>query len=378
MRVEAEAEAEGSVEGGVGFAVLGLLAYNGRMDGRVAWWPFAAVFGVGLILAVAGTPLAAAWGRRWGLVDRPGPRRWHQGAIPRTGGLALFVAFMAAALLAQWLPVPRQDPKELTRFLGIALGSILLFVVGYVDDRFELRPGPLYLAQAVAGLIAIACLVFIERVMNPFTNEIAVFPYPFTVAFTLVWIMGIINTVNFLDGVDGLATGVAAIVSGLLAIHMLREGQYSVALLPLALLGATLGFLPYNFHPARTFLGSVGSLMLGYLIATLGIAAGAKLALVLLVLSIPIVDVAWLMVSRLRAGQSIGHADRRHLHFRLIDLGLSQRQVVLLYYAYCLLFGAAALLINSRLLKLATLVVMGTAALLFLAWLARRTLRENA
>jgi UDP-GlcNAc:undecaprenyl-phosphate GlcNAc-1-phosphate transferase len=118
--------------------------------------------------------------------------------------------------------------------------------------------------------------------------------------------------------------------------------------------------------------------MLGYLIATLGIAAGAKLALVLLVLSIPIVDVAWLMVSRLRAGQSIGHADRRHLHFRLIDLGLSQRQVVLLYYAYCLLFGAAALLINSRLLKLATLVVMGTAALLFLAWLARRTLRENA
>ncbi len=347
------------------------------MDAVLTWWPFAAVFGVGLTVALIGTPLAAAWGRRRGLVDRPGPRRWHRGTIPRTGGIALFVAFMAAALLSQWLPVPRQDPKELTRFLGIAVGSTFLFVVGYIDDRLELRPGPQYLFQVVAGLIAIVCLVFIERVMNPFTDKLFIFPYPFTVAFTLVWIVGMINTINFLDGVDGLATGVGAIVSALLAVHMLREGQYSVALLPLALLGATLGFLPFNFYPARAFLGSVGSLVLGYAIATLGIAAGAKLALILLVLSIPIVDVAWLIISRLRAGQSIGHADRRHLHYRLIDLGLSQRQVVLLYYAYCLAFGVVALLVDSRLLKLVTLVVMGLLTLLFLAWLTRRTLGQE-
>jgi UDP-GlcNAc:undecaprenyl-phosphate GlcNAc-1-phosphate transferase len=251
------------------------------MDTQAAWWPFAAVLGAGLVVALVSTPLAVAWGRRWGIVDRPGPRRWHRGTIPRTGGMALFVAFMAAALLAQWLPVPRQDPKELIRLVGIAVGTTFLFVVGYIDDRVELRPGPQYLAQAVAGLIAIACLVFIERVMNPFTDQLTIFPYPFTVAFTLMWIMGMINTVNFLDGVDGLATGVTAIVSALLAIHMLREGQYSVALLPLALLGATLGFLPFNFYPARAFLGSAGSLVLGYAIATLGIAAGAKLALVL-------------------------------------------------------------------------------------------------
>lgn len=346
------------------------------MGTEVAWWPFAAVFGVGLVVALIGTPLAAAWGRHRGLVDEPGPRRWHQGAIPRTGGLALFAAFMAAALLAQWLPVPRQDPKELIRFLGIALGTTFLFVIGYIDDRFELRPGPQYLAQAVAGLIAIGCLVFIERVMNPFTDQLTVFPYPFTVAFTLLWIMGMINTINFLDGLDGLAAGVGAIISALLAIHMLRQGQYSVALLPLALLGATVGFLPFNFHPAQIFMGS-GSLVLGYAIATLGIAAGAKLALVLLVLSIPIVDVAWLMLGRLRAGRSIGQADRRHLHYRLIDLGLSQRQVVLLYYAYCMALGAVALLISSRLLKLITLVVLGTATLFFLAWLTRYTLRKG-
>ncbi len=345
------------------------------MNAVQAWWPFVVVFVVGLGVALVVTPLAAALGRRWGIVDEPGPRRWHRGAIPRTGGLALFVAFMAAALLGQWLPVPRLDPKEMARFLGIALGSTFLFVVGYIDDRVELPPGPQYLAQAVAGLIAIVCLVFIERVMNPFTDELTIFPYWFIVAFTLVWIMGMINTINFLDGLDGLATGVGAIVSGFLAIHMLREGQYSVALLPLALLGATLGFLPYNFSPARIFLGS-GSLILGYAIATLGIAAGAKMALVLLVLSIPIVDVAWLIVSRLRAGHSIGQADRRHLHFRLLDLGLSHRQVVLLYYGYCLVLGLAALLINSRLLKLATLVVLGLGTLLLLVWLARRTLHH--
>jgi len=346
------------------------------MDAKVAWWPFAVVFGVALLVALVGTPLAAAWGRRQGIVDQPGPRRWHKGAIPRTGGLALYVAFMAAALLAQWLPVPRQDPKELTRFLGITVGTTFLFVFGYLDDRFEFRPGPQYLAQAISGLIAIACVVFIERVMNPFTNELAVFPYLFVVAFTLIWIMGMINTINFLDGLDGLAAGVGAIVSAVLAIHMLREGQYSVALLPLALMGAALGFLPYNFSPAKIFLGS-GSLVLGYAIATLGIAAGAKLALLLLVLSIPIVDVAWLMISRLRAGQSFGQADRRHLHYRLLDLGLSQRQVVLLYYAYCLALGMAALFINWRLLKLATLLVLGIGTIALLAWLARHAVRKE-
>jgi UDP-GlcNAc:undecaprenyl-phosphate GlcNAc-1-phosphate transferase len=347
------------------------------MDAELAWWPFVLVFGVGLAVALISTPLAAAWGRRHGIVDKPGGRRQHTGAIPRTGGIALFVAFMAAALLAQWLPVPRQDAKELTRFLGIAAGMVFLFVAGQIDDRYELRPGPQYAVQAIAGLIAIVFLVFIERVMNPFTDKLFIFPYYWlTVGFTLVWIMGMINTINFLDGLDGLATGVGAIVSAVLAIHMIREGQYSVALLPLALLGATLGFLPFNFSPAKIFLGS-GSLILGYAIATLGIAAGAKLALLLLVLAIPIIDVAWLMISRLRAGESIGQADRRHLHFRLLDLGLSQRQVVLLYYGYCALLGASALLIGSRLLKFLALVVLGVATLGVLAWLARQTLRKE-
>jgi UDP-GlcNAc:undecaprenyl-phosphate GlcNAc-1-phosphate transferase len=346
------------------------------MDSQVAWWPFVVVFVVALAIALISTPLAAAWGRRRGLVDEPGPRRWHRGAIPRTGGIALFVAFMGAAILSQFLPVPRQDPKEFTRFLGIAIGLTFLLVVGLLDDRYEFKPLPQYLAQGAAGVIAIVFLVFVERVMNPFTNEIYIFPMGITVVLTLGWVMGMINTINFLDGVDGLAAGVGAIVSAILAIHMLREGQYSVALLPLALLGATLGFLPFNLYPARVFLGS-GSWILGYAVATLGIAAGAKVALLLLVLAIPIIDVAWLMVSRLRAGQSIGQADRRHLHFRLLDLGLSQRQVVLLYYCFCVVLGAAALLISSRMLKLAVIVGLGITTLMILGWIARRSLRRE-
>jgi UDP-GlcNAc:undecaprenyl-phosphate GlcNAc-1-phosphate transferase len=287
------------------------------------------------------------------------------------------LAFLSAALLAQWLPVPRQDPKEFIRFLGIALGSVFVFLFGLVDDRMDLRAAPQYVAQALAAIIAIVFLVFIERVMNPFTNEVLVFPFGVVVVLTLFWVMGMINTINFLDGVDGLAGGVTAIVSAVLAIHMVREGQYSVALLPLALLGATLGFLPFNFYPAKVFMGSSGSWLLGYAVATLGIAAGAKLATVLLVLSIPIVDVAWLIMSRLRAGQSIGQADRRHLHFRLLDLGLNQRQVVLLYYGYCLGLGAAALLIQSRILKLTVLLGLGVGTILFLAWLARRSLSSG-
>ena len=342
-----------------------------------AWWPFALVFGVAFFAALVGTPVAAWVGRRWGLVDRPDSRRRHEGAVPRTGGLVLFVAFVGAAVLAQWLPVPRLDPKEPIRFAGIVLGSAFLFAVGLLDDRFELPPVPQYVAQIVAGVVAIATLVFIERVMNPFTNELYVFPFGVTVILTLFWITGMINTVNFLDGVDGLAAGVGAIVSAFLAFHMLREGQYSVALLPLALLGATLGFLPHNLA-ARIFMGS-GSWVLGYAVATLGIAAGAKVALVLLLLSIPIVDVAWLIVSRLRAGQAIGQSDRRHLHFRLIDRGWSQKHVVAVYYGYCVALGLVAMFVNSRLLKLAVLAGLGAFILVALIWLARSTLSvENA
>ncbi|MBC8262748.1 MAG: undecaprenyl/decaprenyl-phosphate alpha-N-acetylglucosaminyl 1-phosphate transferase [Anaerolineales bacterium] len=335
--------------------------------------PFVLVFAAAFVLALTLTPLARLLGQRYGFVATPGGRRTHAGTKPRLGGLALFVAFVAAAVLAQFLPVERQDPKELTRLVGLLLGGAFIFLVGIYDDKRELRAFPQITAQLVAALIAIQFLIFIEYINNPFTNQqTQPFPWPFVVAFTLFWLMGMMNTVNWLDGLDGLAAGVAAIISAVLAFHMYREGQHSVALLPLALLGATLGFLPYNFRPAKVFMGSSGSFFLGFVVGALGIMAGAKMATVLLVMGIPILDVAWLIFQRWRRGGSPLIGDRSHLHFRLLDLGLSQRQIVLLYYLFCSSFGFLALLISSRIYKFLALLVLGAVTLVLLFFVSRK------
>ena len=334
--------------------------------------PFILVFAVALVLSLTLTPLTQRLGERYGFVALPGGRRRHVGTKSRLGGVAMFVAFMTAAVLAQFLPVERHDPKELTRLLGLLLGSTFIFLVGIYDDKKELSPAPQIAAQFIASLIAIHFLIFIEVVNNPFTNLQIWFPWFITVPFTIFWLMGMMNTVNWLDGLDGLAAGVAAILSAVLAFHMYREGQYSVALLPLALLGATLGFLPYNFHPARVFMGSSGSFFLGFAVGALGIIAGAKMATVLLVMGIPILDVAWRILDRWRRGHSPLIGDRGHLHFRLLDLGLSQRQIVILYYLFCSFFGLLALVISSRLYKFLALLVLGTMTLLVLLFVSRR------
>ena len=164
---------------------------------------FAVAFGLSVFLA----PLAARLGRHWGLVDVPGERRQHVGVLPRIGGIALYISFLVAALLAailgRMLPAPEgPDPKELTRLAGILLGSTFMFTVGLYDDRHELKALPQFAAQFVASLIAVFALVFIERVMNPFTDRLLIFPWWFTAVITVAWITGMINTFNFLDGLD--------------------------------------------------------------------------------------------------------------------------------------------------------------------------------
>jgi len=298
--------------------------------------------------------------------------------------MALFFSFVVAVLISVALPAalqpPRQDPNEVIRLAGLLLGCTFMFIVGLLDDRLELGGWPQFAVQAGVALLSIPYLIIIERVMNPFTypNELLIFPAGVVVILTLIWIAGMINTVNFLDGVDGLAAGVTAIVCAVLTIHMLREGQLSVALLPLALLGATLGFLPFNFAPARVFMGSTGSFFLGYAVAALSIMAGAKVATVLLVMGIPIADVAWQIFTRWKTGRSIGVGDRGHLHHRLLDLGLSPRQIVLIYYGFCILFGALALLISNRLYKLLALAGLGVVVVVALAVVSRLEVKGHA
>ena len=325
---------------------------------------------VSFLMALFLTPLSGRLGKLLGIVDAPGPRRVHRGVIPRLGGVALFLSFLMALALLWLLPdsvlPPRQDPKEMMRLTGLLIGSLFVFVMGLVDDKWELGPLPQLACQLVAAGIAFFFLIFIERINNPLTDEVIVFPWPVVLLFTVFWIVGMMNTVNWLDGLDGLAGGVTAIACAVLAIHMYREGQYSVALLPLALLGSTLGFLPYNFHPARIFMGSSGSFFLGFALGTLAIISGAKMATVLLVMGLPIIDVAWQILNRLRRGTPSWRGDFGHLHYRLLEFGLSQRQIVLLMYLFCATFGALALLISSRMYKLYAILGLGAVTLLLL------------
>ncbi len=338
---------------------------------------------VAFVIALVVTPLAGRLACRLGIVDVPGPRRLHQGAVPRLGGVGLYVSFAAALILLlvlpqEWLPV-RQDPKELTRLTGLLVGSTFMVIVGLIDDRRELRPLPQFLSQLAAAGIACLFLIFIERVMNPFNDQLMIFPWPLIVGFTFFWIVGMVTTVNWLDGLDGLAGGVTAIACAVLTIHMVREGQYSVALLPLALLGSLLGFLPYNFHPARIFMGSSGSFFLGFAMGTLSIISGAKMATVLLVMGIPIIDVAWQILNRWRRDASTPwQGDLGHLHYRLLECGLSQRQIVGLMYAFSASFGLAALVISSRMYKLYALLGLGAVTVIVLFFLTRRTCPPDA
>ena len=341
---------------------------------------FPAVFGASFCLSLLFTPVVARLGRRWQLVDHPGDRRHHASPTPRLGGAALFIGFfvvVSIVFLTEFVFQSPAVPDDARRLRGVLLGTAFVFAVGLVDDRFELKPGPQFIAQFVAALIAISHTVFIQEVTDPLRGKPATLPDAVTFAFTVIWVMGMMNTVNWLDGLDGLAVGVGAIAALLFAIHSYNLARIhepmrvSIALFPTALAGACVGFLLFNFHPARVFMGSAGAMTLGYALATLSILAPARIATALMVMGIPIVDVAWLIFSRWRRGVRPSQPGRDHLHFRLLDRGVSQRQIVALYCGFSVFLGSLALLIPSPRSKLLALIVMGGVLAVTLVWLSR-------
>ena len=337
---------------------------------------FLSVFVVSLLLAALLTPWAQRLGQRHGLAREPGGRRKHRGMVSRSGGIPLYIAFAVAVLLT--IPIIRTDPKEWTRLGGILLGATFVVLGGLYDDKTELPPLPQILGFLAAALMTVPFFVRIDAINNPFTDRPISFPWYLSLPLTVLWISGTTVTVNWLDGLDGLATGVIAIGCATLFAHMIRLQQYTTALLPLALLGATLGFLPHNFFPARVFLGTSGAYFLGYALGVLSIMAGAKMATMLLVVGVPILDVVWQVFRRLRRRQPVGVGDRGHLHFRLFDLGLlSQRTVVLVYYAVSVVMGVLALTIPDRIHKLYALLGLCLVTLSVLTVLGRRECGEE-
>lgn len=339
------------------------------MPAQLFLWVFLATLGITLAL----TPVVGRLASRYGFVDVPTkPKHVHRQPTPRLGGVSLYLAFLVGVGLTAGLP--RDDVREWPRILGVLAGLTLVVLMGVVDDRRELTPAPQLAVLVLAAiLVTLAGVPLIDGLNNPLGRPLD-FPLWFSVLFTLFWLTGMTVTVNWLDGLDGLAPGITFIASAILFFHTAFRQvppQPSIALLPAALAGCALGFLPYNFHPARIFLGSSGAYFLGFALANLSIIGGAKVATALLVLGVPILDVAWQIVARVRQRRSPFLGDRGHLHHRLYDMGLSQRRVVLLYYALCGAFGLLALVLPSPIYKLYALIAMGGIAAVVL-WLAAR------
>jgi UDP-GlcNAc:undecaprenyl-phosphate GlcNAc-1-phosphate transferase len=340
--------------------------------------PLVVAFTSALIIAFLITPFLGRLARKYGFQDRPNPRRVE--LKPRLGGLGMYLAFIIALGLSAIFISSRTD-EEWFKLIGLFLGASIVVVMGVVDDRRELPPVVQLAAQVLAAVATISFGVQTVQITNPFgtplSNSMFDLSGPLAIGFTLFWLLGAMNTINFIDGIDGLAAGITTIAALVLFAHSFELGQNSVAVLPLALAGATLGFLPHNFPPARITMGTSGAVFLGYAVGALSVLGGTKAATVLLVLGLPIIDTAWIIVRRVMRGQSPFRGDRTHLHHRLMQTGMAPWQVLILFYTVCAIFGALALLLSSRVLKLYALGGMVLLVSGFLALLAQKGLQEE-
>lgn len=317
------------------------------------------------LMATVLTPLARAAAVRFGVIDRPdGERKVHRAPMPLLGGVAVAAAVAVAVLVAVAIGALPGTHITAKHLIGLGLAAFFLVVGGALDDRFDFLPSRQIIWPALAALAVIASGIGVNVVTNPLGGILRLdrivlpvftlggIPYKLTLfadVFTFVWLMGTTYTTKFLDGLDGLVAGIAAI-GGIVvvAVSLTRDvAQPDTAALATALVGAFLGFLVYNFHPARIFLGEGGSTFAGFMLGAFAIVAGGKIATTLLILGLPIFDAAYVIIRRMASGKSPVAADRSHLHHRLLDLGFSQRQAVLLYWFVAALFGSATLILQG-------------------------------
>jgi UDP-GlcNAc:undecaprenyl-phosphate/decaprenyl-phosphate GlcNAc-1-phosphate transferase len=344
-----------------------------------------AAFAAAAIVSFILTPLVRRVAIRFDAVDEPGQRRVNMVPIPRGGGVAVAAAFILVSLVLiaandalQFIPVPFavdiHDPAGRGRIVALFLGAALAAAFGVLDDYFDLRARWQFIGQLGLAAIAIGFGIVVVLLNNPFSSANILLDRPFAVGFTVLWIVGMINSINFIDGLDGLSTGVTLIAALTLGTISLTNtvAQPFIAVLCFALAGALLGFLRWNFQPASVFIGTSGVMFVGYTLAILSILGTAKVAVALLVLGVPIIDAFWIIVRRLVQGRSPFSPDRGHLHHRLLDVGLSHRQTVVVIYAVCIILGLLSLFLtgaNQLLAFVGVFVLIGL--LLFL--LARVT-----
>ncbi len=318
-------------------------------------------FFIALAAAYILTPGVISLATRLGAMDAPDPRKVHKKPVPRLGGLAIYLAFTVAALSTVEMNM------EMT---GLLLGGTVIAIVGIIDDFKNLPAKVKLLGQIFAALILVAFDIRIDFISDPF-GDFLYLEY-LAVPATIFWVVGLTNTVNLIDGLDGLAAGVSMIASVTIALVALQQGFLLVAVLTAALAGSAMGFLHYNFNPARIFMGDTGSMFLGYMLAGISIIGAVKsaatIALIvpILALGLPILDTAFAIIRRYRGGVPIFKPDRGHLHHRLLDLGFTQKQAVLLMYVISAVLGLSAIALTEVSSSIAALIIVAViAAVLF-------------
>ena len=306
-------------------------------------------FLIALIVALIATPAVIVLADKTGAMDAPDARKVHKGPMPRIGGLAIYCGFMVSVLLM--LNFGDLTPELANGVIGLLLGGTLIVIIGLIDDYKNLPAKVKLLGQILAACVVVYFDVRIDFITDPFGDYLYL-EYLAAPA-TVFWIVGLTNTVNLIDGLDGLAAGVSTIASITIMLVALQENVMLVALFTAALAGAAIGFLRYNFNPAKIFMGDTGSMFLGFILAGVSVIGAVKstatIALIvpILALGLPIMDTTFAIIRRYRGGVPIFKPDKGHLHHRLLDLGFSQRQAVLLMYVISALLGLSAVVLNE-------------------------------
>lgn len=330
-------------------------------------WQYFPPFLFSFLVTLALVLVALRFFPKWGLLDRPANYGLKRAPIPYYGGSAMFLGFVLSVLL-----FVRMD-------LSIAMmlcGALLIVVVSFVDDFRGLSPWFRLFVQVVAAVLLVAGGIGIKSVSNPLGSPFVLDSWVFSIdgfyqvsvfsaLFTIIWVVAIVNTMNFLDGLNGLPSGVAAIAAFTLFllsiradIHFDSSSQVPVAMMSIILFGCAFAFWLFDFYPAKILMGDTGSMFLGYVLAVLAIFSGGKVATAFLVMGFPILDAGWVILRRIVSGKSPMKGDLKHLHHRLVEIGLTERKTLFLIYFLCAGFGGIAVWLEGIAKLYAALVLL--------------------
>lgn len=319
-------------------------------------------FTLAFIVSFSATPIARKVAFKLGAIDIPGERKMHTKPIALMGGLAIIAGFLSSILFdtaGNLFGSPGLIVIDKT-FLGVISGLLIIVIMGMLDDIYTLKPRIKLIFQVAAGVVVVSTGTLIEGITNPFAGgTIQLAEYKFiSYPLTILWIVGVTNAINLIDGLDGLAAGVSSISALSLFVVSIIIGEpivaVSISILTAALAGATLGFLPYNFNPAKIFMGETGSASLGFVLGVLSIQGFLKaytaiaVAVPLLVLGLPLFDTVFAIIRRLANKKPISKGDSGHLHHRLLQMGLSQRQSVFVLYTVSAVLGLCAIVLADK------------------------------